>query len=148
MKKNHRRKAAYVDPEVQGALARRISIHWLLYTALAATLVVGLKWMANPFIPLTDHVVAAWWTYGPIMLVLLCLAPVFVFDAVRLSNRFTGPVLRLRNATKQLANGHQPRKIKLRHGDFWSELADDFNQVVDRLHAGTHPEDEPSDRTA
>lgn len=132
-KKIRRRKSEFIDPEVQGALARRLSIHWLLYTAVASVLVVGLKWMTNPFTPLTEHVVEAWWTYGPLLLVLVCLAPVFIFDAVKLSNRFTGPVMRLRNATKQLVAGERPAKINLRQGDFWKELADDFNQLVERV---------------
>ncbi|MEO0529513.1 MAG: hypothetical protein AAF266_02935 [Planctomycetota bacterium] len=140
MKKVHRRKSEFIDPEVQGALARRISVHWLLYTLVASGLVVGLKWMTNPFTPLTDHVVQAWWTYGPLLLVLVCLAPIFVFDAVKLSNRFTGPVLRLRNATRQLAAGERPGRIQLRDGDFWKELAEDFNRVVDRY----KPEDTPA----
>lgn len=133
----HRRKSEYTDPEVQGALARRISIHWLLYTLLIVTLIVGLKWMADPFVSLWDHVIDAWSTYGPMLLVLFCLAPVFVFDAMRLSNRFTGPVLRLRNATRQLANGESPRKIHLRDGDFWKDLASDFNRVIERYEPET-----------
>lgn len=131
-KSKHRRKSEYIDPEVQGALARRISIHWLLFTALAAVLTVGLKWMADPFTPIATHLANAWWTYGPVLLVLTCLAPVFIFDAVKLSNRFTGPVLRLRSATRALAEGQHPGKITLRDNDFWKDLADDFNRVVDR----------------
>lgn len=146
MKKIHRRKTEFIDPEVQGALARRISIHWLLYTLLASILVIGLKWMTNPFTPLAEHVAEAWWTYGPMLLVLVCLAPVFVFDAVKLSNRFTGPVLRLRNATRELANGERPRRITLRDGDFWKELAEDFNRVVDRYEPETAAQTEKTDR--
>ena len=127
-----RRKSEYIDPEVQGALARRISIHWCLYTFLAAALIVGLKWMSHPFVPFTDHLIEAWWSYGSLFLVLLCLVPLFVYDAVKLSNRFTGPVLRLRNATRELADGKHPGKITLRDNDFWKDLADDFNRVVDR----------------
>ncbi len=127
-----RRKSEYIDPEVQGALAKRISVHWMLYTLLAAVLVIGLKWMSDPFTPITTHLAEAWWTYGPLLLVLLCLAPVFVYDAVKLSNRFTGPVLRLRNATRVLASGENPGKIRLRDNDFWKDLAEDFNRVVDR----------------
>lgn len=132
-KKKHRRKTEFIDAEVQGALARRLAMHWLLYTGLTTVLVLGLKWMSNPFTPFTDHAIEAWWTYGPVLLVLVCLAPIFVFDAVKLSNRFTGPVLRLRNATKQLASGGCPEKITLRQGDFWKDLAEDFNQVIERV---------------
>lgn len=143
--KKHRRKAEFIDPEVQGALARRMAFHWLLYTAVTAALVVGLKWMSNPFIPFSDHAAQAWFMYGPLLLVLVCLAPVFIFDALRLSNRFTGPVLRLKNATKQLAAGERPAKINLRQGDFWKELAEDFNRVVERVE-GVQPSRREEDR--
>jgi hypothetical protein len=132
VKKPHRRRFEYIDPEVQGALARRIAFHWIAYTAVATTLVVGLKWLTNPFTPLGDHLLEAWWTYGPLLMVLVGIAPVFVYDAVKLSNRFTGPVLRLKAATRALAEGRRPAPIRLRDGDFWKELAGDFNLVVER----------------
>ncbi|TWT99617.1 hypothetical protein Pla108_05600 [Botrimarina colliarenosi] len=144
--KKQRRKAEYIDPEVQGALARRLSVHWLLFTVLACSLLVGLKWMSQPFMPVGDHLSEAWWTYGPVLLVLLCLAPVFIHDAIRLSNRFTGPMLRLRAATRQLAAGERPERITLREGDFWKDLAENFNQAVDRLYAdkASAEDDQPS----
>lgn len=140
----HRRKSEFIDPEVQGALARRISVHWLLFTALATALVLGMKWLADPFTPVSQHLVDAWWSHGPALLVLLCLLPIFVFDAVKLSNRFTGPVLRLRNATRELANGQRPAKIVLRDGDFWKELAEDFNRAAERVSVPPAPEADPA----
>lgn len=130
---NHRRKTEFIDPEVQGALARRIAVHWILYIALATALVLGLKWMSDPFTSVAQHAIDTWWSHGPALLVLVCLLPIFVFDAVKLSNRFTGPVMRLRNATRDLANGKRPEKISLRNDDFWQELAEDFNRVAERI---------------
>ena len=131
--KVHRRKKDFIDPEVQGAIARRMALHWALYTVVAAALVLGMKWMCDPFTPIGQHLVEAWWTYGPMFVVLACLAPIFVFDAVKLSNRFTGPVMRIRKATRALAAGESPTKINLRDGDFWKDLASDFNRIIDRL---------------
>ncbi|MEN0110780.1 MAG: hypothetical protein AAF805_08655 [Planctomycetota bacterium] len=140
----HRRRTEFIDPEVQGALAKRIAVHWMLYVGVATLLVVGLKWMTSPFTPLWDHVVDAWWTYGAMLIVMLCLAPVFVYDAVKLSNRFTGPMLRLRTSLRELAEGERPTPIKLRDGDFWQEAADDFNRAVDRLLPGEESGDRPA----
>lgn len=140
----HRRRTEFIDPEVQGALARRIAMHWVLYVAVATLLVVGLKWMANPLTSLGEHVAEAWWTYGALLMVLVALAPVFIYDAVKLSNRFTGPMLRLRNATKQLADGSRPAPITLRDGDFWQDAAADFNRLLDRLPAESAGDDEAS----
>ncbi|QDT69549.1 hypothetical protein MalM25_24880 [Planctomycetes bacterium MalM25] len=140
----HKRKQKFIDPEVQGALARRIGVHWLLYTLVASVLVVGLKWLANPFVPITEHAIEAWWTYGPLLLVLICLAPIFIYDSVKLSNRFTGPMMRIRQATKSLAKGERVRPLTFRGDDFWQDLAKDFNQIVDRYEPNDDKPNEPS----
>ncbi len=132
MKKNLRKKK-FVDPEVQGALTKRLTLHWILYIAITAVLVIGLKWLNNPFTPLGDHLAEAWTTYGAVLVVLLSLAPMFIFDTMKLSNRFAGPVLRIRNAARQLADGETPQKIQLRDEDFWKDLANEFNRIVDRV---------------
>lgn len=129
---SHQRKKKYVDPEVQGALARRIGLHWILYTIVASVLVVGLKLLADPFTPLTEHAIDAWWTYGPLLLVLITLTPIFIYDSVKLSNRFTGPVMRLRQAARSLAAGEPVEPLKIRNGDYWQELAEDFNRILSR----------------
>lgn len=141
---SHKRKKKFIDPEVQGALARRIGVHWLLYTLVASVLVVGLKWLANPFVPFTEHAVEAWWTYGPLLLVLLCLAPIFVYDSVKLSNRFTGPVMRIRQAARSLADGEPVRPLAFRDDDFWQDLAKDFNRIVERYEHDEENADDPS----
>lgn len=128
-----RRKKDYIDPEVQGALARRMIAQWGLFTLAAGVLALALQWMSNPFAPLGETLSEAWWTYGPLLLVLVGLAPIFIFDAIRLSNRFTGPVHRLRQVTHALASGETPQRVEFRGADFWKDLAADFNRIVDRL---------------
>lgn len=136
-----RRSSEFIDPEVQGALAKRIAVHWLLYVGVATLLVIGLKWMTNPLTPLWDHVLDAWWTYGALLIVMLCLVPVFVYDAVKLSNRFAGPMLRLRRSLRTLAEGARPEELRLRDDDFWQEAAADLNRAVDRLMPAERPHD-------
>lgn len=137
-----RRKKEYVDPEVQGALARRMIAQWALFLVAATTLAVVMQWMSNPFAPLLDTLAETWWTYGPLLMVLLCLAPVFIYDAIKLSNRFTGPVYRLKQVTRALADGETPTNVEFRGADFWKDLAGDFNRVIDRLarHEGAQRE--------
>lgn len=129
---NARRKS-YVDPEVQGALAKRLMLHWAIFIATATAIIFGLMWLGDPFTSPATHLRSMISVYGPVLLTLVCLAPVFVYDAVKLSNRFTGPMLRFKNATKALASGETPTKINLRGGDFWQDVAEDFNRVIDRF---------------
>ena len=128
-----RRKKEFIDPEVQGALTRRLIVHWILFLGAAIVLSIGLKWLDDPFVSFSMLTSSAWATFGPLLAVLVCLAPIFIYDAIKLSNRFTGPVYRLRQATKQIASGDIPEKVEFRGADFWKDLAADFNQIIRRL---------------
>lgn len=132
--KNCQRKTDFIDPEVQGALTRRIVAQWVVFTAVATALAFGLTWMSDPFAPIGQVLAEAWWTYAPLLLVLVCLLPVFVMDTIKLSNRFTGPIYRLRHVARALAEGKPTAPVEFRGGDFWRGLADDMNKVIDRVH--------------
>ncbi|QDU88161.1 hypothetical protein Pla175_15320 [Pirellulimonas nuda] len=127
------RKREYIDPAVQGALMRRMVLHWLAFTVVAGGLAVLLQWMQDPFASVAATFQQAWWSYGAVLLLLICLMPVFVYDAVKLSNRFAGPVQRLRVALRDLADGKGSTTLTFRDDDFWKELASDFNRVAERL---------------
>ena len=127
------RKSDLVDPKVQGALAKRLVSHWFVFIAAAAILAFALQWMSNPFLSFREHAVQAWWTHGPLLLVLCCLLPIFVFDSIKFSHRFAGPVFRLRQITKALASGEATERVEFRGTDFWRDLAQDLNRIAERL---------------
>jgi hypothetical protein len=128
-----RRKKHFIDSCVQGALARRIIGHWLLFLMVAAAVSFILQVLSNPFRPLAEHVQNLWWTHGPFLLVLVFLLPVFIIDTIKLSNRFAGPVYSLRRALREIVQGKPPRRLKFRKHDFWHDLAEDYNAVLVRL---------------
>jgi len=80
-----------------------------------------------------EHAQQVWWTHGPFLLVMFFLLPVFILDTIKLSHRFAGPIYRLRNTVRSLANGEEFRPLKFREVDFWQGLAEDFNVMVARL---------------
>ena len=127
------RKKTYVDPQVQGALVKRLVKHWIGFFSVAALIAFCLQVLANPFRPFDQHLEQLWWTHGPFMLVLVFLLPVFVVDTIRISNRFAGPIYRLRQTIRSLSQGEPHKPLKFRDFDFWQGLAEDFNQMVDRL---------------
>jgi hypothetical protein len=75
----------------------------------------------------------AWSSYGAVLLILACLAPVFIYDAIKLSSRFTGPIHRLREGLGALAGGQPVSTLTFRGDDFWQDLAQDFNRVAQRM---------------
>jgi hypothetical protein len=127
------RKKNYVDPPVQGALSRRLVVHWLLFLAASAAFAFFMQVLSDPFQPVSRHLKQMWWMHGPFLTVGLCLLPVFVNDTIKLSNRFAGPLYRIHQVVKQLGKGERPGPIRLRPNDFWHEFAADFNVMIERL---------------
>ena len=81
------------------------------------------------------HLDEMWFRYAPVFARLLALLPILILDFIKFTNRFAGPVLRLRAAMRQVARGDAPTPINFREGDFWQELAADFNRITARLKA-------------
>jgi hypothetical protein len=140
-----RRKKQFIDSHVQGALARRIIFHWLIFVLVASAVAFLLQVLADPFQGLDVHLKALWWSQGPFLLVLLFLMPVFVMDAIKLSHRFAGPIFSLRRTIRSVANGAAPRKLKFRKNDFWQELAGDYNAMLSKLGALNDEESAPTE---
>jgi hypothetical protein len=128
-----RRKKKFIDSRVQGALARRIIVHWLVFLSVALLVSFILQVLTDPFRPLKAHLQNIWWTHGPFLLVTAFLLPVFIVDTIKLSHRFAGPIFALRRAIREIVQGKPPRKLKFRRKDFWQNLADDYNAMLLRL---------------
>ena len=61
------------------------------------------------------------------------MIPIFVWDTVTLSHRFAGPMYRFRKTLQELAAHGEAPPVKLRDRDFWQDVANDFNAVLERL---------------
>ena len=133
---NTKRKKKFIDSTVQSALIRRILIHWTVFLVLVTIVAFLMQFFSDPFLPVTKHLSELWWTHGFILIVLLLLMPVFVFDAVKMSNRFAGPIHRLKTTIRGLANGEAYQPMTFRGADYWRTLAEDFNAMVQRLTSG------------
>jgi nitrogen fixation/metabolism regulation signal transduction histidine kinase len=130
-----RRTKHFIDSNVQGALARRIILHWVVFLLVTAFVSFVIQVLANPFRPISDHFQDLWNTQGPFLLVMVFLLPVFVMDAIKLSHRFAGPIFSLRRAIQEIAQGNPARRLKFRTRDFWQSLADDFNAMLTKVGA-------------
>jgi hypothetical protein len=64
---------------------------------------------------------------------MICILPTFVYDSLKLSNRFVGPIVRLRQSIAGLARGDEVKELRFRDNDFWRELSEDFNVVAKRF---------------
>lgn len=129
----------FVDKGVQGALMRRVATYWIvsswgIFCVLAGfpigvTLAIGVT--EGPTIG--SLLYQSWLDFWPSMIASLLVLPVIIWDLLRLSHRFVGPMIRLRNAMRDLADGKSVRPITFREGDFWCEFASEFNRIAARL---------------
>jgi hypothetical protein len=127
------RKKLFVDPKVQGALVIRAVGYWFFcLLTMALALVLWRVWTgpARLFYYQFDEL---WQWYGPAAIASLLVLPLVIVDVVRLSNRFAGPLYRLRRELRKLSVGEPVRALKFRDGDFWMEFADEFNGVAKQL---------------
>ena len=128
-----RRSMFFIDRKVQGALVVRTAIYWLFCLFSVALMLICYSAVLGPPMPFIDLVAAQYHRYGPCLLASLLLLPVAAMDVLRLSNRFVGPVSRLRTALGSLAAGRPIEPIQFRGDDYWRDMASDLNQVATRL---------------
>lgn len=137
------RKQLFVDPKVQGALVIRAVGYWVACLVTISLMILCWRIITGPARPLFLHFDDMWFFYGPAVIASLLLLPMVIADIIRVSNRFTGPMLRLRRSMRALARGEHVTPIEFRDGDFWQDFAEEFNQVVVRVQgAESVPSDE------
>ncbi len=130
----NKRKKTYVDSHVQGRLIRRIMVHWCIFFFVTCGLFAIMNALGgDPGVSIWERLWGDTSTMVMAGLVILCLFPAFALDTVRFSNRFVGPISRLRSSLRELGETGTTEKIKFRGDDFWTEMADAFNQVIDQV---------------
>ena len=139
--KHRLRKRFFVDYRVQGALIVRIVLYWLICLLTMMFLLLGWDMIKDPNRPLNAHLAGLWAVYGSTAVASLVLLPAVIFDILRLSNRFAGPLFRLRRSMHDLAQGRPVAAVRFRQGDFWQEFADDFDTVAARAKEAKRPPD-------
>ena len=127
------RKHLFVDPRVQGMLVARAVLYWFVCLTTITLMLLCWRILTGPARMFYTHFDDMWFFYGPALVASLLLLPLVVVDIIRLSNRFVGPLLRLRRSMRNLARGIHVDPIKFRAGDFWQEFAEEFNALAEKL---------------
>jgi hypothetical protein len=143
MAKSYTRRQKFVDRQVQGSIVLRTATYWVLCMFTLGLMLIVWQILNNPAEPFLIHAAAMWQQYGPVAIASLLLLPILIVDIVGLSNRFVGPIYRLRRSLQQLANGEPAAPVKLRDNDFWVDLAEDFNRLLARVQPPL-PDESPS----
>jgi len=143
MADSNQRRRLFIDRPIQGALVFRAVLYWV---ATVVTQVVLVVFFALMFSSPDDFYLHMRQFGSYLRLTVLASAlvlPMILFDLVRLSHRWVGPIFRLRTALSALRRGERVPPVRFREGDYWQELAGDFNIVAAELNRQreTAPED-------
>ena len=126
-----KRSRTLIDTEVQGGLIKRVALHWVVFFVLnTIALTIWMRLFEQPD--------ADWGqTFGdtirrflPFFIITAALIPAFVWDTLKLSHRFAGPITRLRNTLKDIKRGRAVAPLRFRDSHYWQEIASDFNDVM------------------
>jgi len=134
--KRRQRTIYFVDRGVQGSLMLRFVGYWVLGLAVMFGLLAAYPIMLAACFPFGDRPTAVqilagtWAMFWPAMLASLMILPAVLWDLTRMSNRFVGPVHRLRHSMRDWADGKDVNPVVFREGDFWCGFAEDFNRAV------------------
>lgn len=128
-----RRTKALVDPEVQGSVLRKIAIHWVLFFICnAIALMIWIRLYEQPDANWGQTFGDCMRRFLPFFIITMALIPAFVWDTLKLTNRFAGPILRFRAALADAKAGRAVAPLHFRNNDFWQEIAENFNAVVQK----------------
>jgi methyl-accepting chemotaxis protein len=130
-----KRRKALIDPEVQGGVLRKIAIHWVLFFICnAVALMIWIRLFEQPDADWSQTFGDTLRRFLPFFVITLALIPAFVWDTLKLTNRFAGPIHRLRVALADASSGNAVTPLQFRTNDFWKEIAHNFNTVMERCH--------------
>jgi hypothetical protein len=132
-KSEFKRKKLLVDGLVQGALLWRVVTYWFSCLVSIGLMLACWHMLANPGRPFYRQLDEVWFQNGPAMVASLLLLPMVLMDVLRFSNRFAGPMVRMRRTLEALARGESVEPLRFRDADFWQGLADQVNLVAERI---------------
>ena len=138
------RKKVWVDP-FQTKLTLRIAGYLVVFFFVFSNLLFAWKmWDEGPVDP-WGQFVDTLRSNVPVFVVLMVLVPVMAWDTIKFSHRLVGPLVRFRKTMQAISDGETVRPLKLREGDYLTELRDDFNKMLEELQKRGIPVIKPAD---
>lgn len=130
---NKQRKSFLVDCQVQLHIAARVAIYWcaaVIFVILPLAFVRTFTGDGGFFAANILEVSSEYW---PVFLMMFLFLPFAVYDSIKVSNRFAGPIYRLRNELKRRESGEVVGPIKFREGDYYSDLPASINTLIAQI---------------
>ncbi|MEZ6097118.1 MAG: hypothetical protein R3C03_23325 [Pirellulaceae bacterium] len=126
--KSHKRLRVCADFQVQLGLAFRVSFYWIACQATIVSVVMGIYFLSG------NHTesMSPWSLLVPALIVSGLVLPVALLDLLIFSNRFAGPIHRLRKYLACSAAGDSPGPLNFRQGDYYGDIAANLNSTLQK----------------
>jgi len=127
------RQKFWIDRSVQGVLIGRIILYWtagLLYLGLGSAC---FQYYAHPDWSIETHAWALFQQIWPWIPSLILFMPLVIYDIIRLSNLFAGPIYRLRVHLDELMENPECRPLTFREDDYWQDLVQPINYLQNEI---------------
>ena len=123
------RKQLLVDHPVQTEILKRLAFYGAAAFTYFLVILVISQAMANEGVTMGQCLLhcldeMVFWAPG-----LMIMGPIAVYDLLRLTNRFAGPMFSLRREMGRLIEGQSERPLNFRDHDHWNEMSDLYNQI-------------------
>ena len=133
MTSRKRRFRLLADWKLQGNFCLRICVYWLICQLALVATIIGFLTLAGQS-DVGDVVDGSPWRFIVPAIVASCMfLPIVLLDIMRFSNRFAGPLLRLRKSLQMLADGEDVSELHFRPNDYLKDLSSHFNAINSRL---------------
>ncbi|TWT97466.1 HAMP domain-containing protein [Neorhodopirellula pilleata] len=133
-KDHQKRSTTVIDKQVQYGVIRKVALHWVLFMICNTfALFMWVSLFEQPGTGWRETMVECVRRFLPFFVVSIALVPAFVLDTLKLTNRFAGPISRLKTEIANAAAGRPVEPLKFRTGDFWGEIAESFNTMAARV---------------
>jgi nitrogen fixation/metabolism regulation signal transduction histidine kinase len=129
----NRRHRTIVDAKIQRVLAVRMILHSLCFMIVGGLLAAIAQYFAAPMTDRGQLAESIGRNFALYALGFVLLGPALMLDSFRLSNRIVGPICRLRETVRQIAQNDQIVPLQFRSGDYWQDIPEQFNAMVEKL---------------
>ena len=143
---NNRRRRKFVDTKVRGAVLKQSVYYWLWGSATFALILFVYRIVPATISGNGSLLEHAWYYLAPIAFASGILLPLVILRSIHFSHKFVGPMLRIRRALFQLADGEPTPVIELREDDHWTDIAEAVNAISLKMSdksSNTSEEQEP-----
>lgn len=109
-------------------------VQWSILLAVSAAALIGAAsaaWLIRFFDSLESYDTIPFLRVM-IALALVCVVSAIIVLGLYFTNRVFGPIFRLHSEIKSFRAGRPCRTIKLRDGDHFNELIDDWNKLIEQ----------------